>query len=262
MGAPIIYGAPIPAPAPGMPAIPYAPPEAAPAPPPAPVLGGDRIGVRPAGGTDLAPTGTRGAVVVHLPADARLYAGDKLLAMTGTERQFVTPALPNGQEFTYRFRVEYDRDGETISVTKRVAVRPGSTASVEFSDLATARPTPKEPSGLEKLPAIATATSSSRALPSVMPEPGPLPAVTSAPGERATLLIRMPQGATLYVDGRKSETLGQDNTFRTPPLPAGREFSYVLKAEILRDGRPESLMQKVSFRAGDRITVDFGTMGR
>jgi hypothetical protein len=36
-----------------------------------------------------------------------------------------------------------------------------------------------------------------------------------------------------------------------------------MKAETVRDGRPEYLIQKVSFRAGDKITVDFTTgMGR
>ena len=39
--------------------------------------------------------------------------------------------------------------------------------------------------------------------------------------------------------------------------PGGREFAYLMKAELVRDGRPEYLIQKVSFRAGDRITVDF-----
>lgn len=243
--------------------IPYAAPQ--PAPPPAPILG-ENIGLRPAGATTPSASGARGSVVVRLPADARLYAGDKLLNLSGGERQFVTPSLPAGQEYAYRFRVEYEREGETISVTKRIAVRPGLTASLEFSDLGTARPTPKPPSGLEKPPAIATATalSSVRGVPSVMPdEPAPLPTTATAPTmERATLLIRVPAGATLTVDGRKIEASSAETTFRTPPLPAGREFSYLLKAEILRDGRPESLTQKVTFRAGERLTVDFGSMSQ
>ena len=34
--------------------------------------------------------------------------------MNGSERQFVTPALPGGQDYTYRFRAEYERDGDTL----------------------------------------------------------------------------------------------------------------------------------------------------
>jgi len=284
MAAPIIYGSPSPygvppgvAPSP----IPYAPPEAAPAPPPA--LVPDRIGVRPAGAVLPGTSNSRGAVIVRLPVDARLYAGDRQLSMTGTERQFVTPPLPSGQEYTYRFRAEYDRDGETITVTKRIVVRSGATASIEFTDVATARPTPKTLPGIEKPQTTATATSASRSIPSVMPEePATLPstssiatpttsaaatsmtpATTTQPAnERATLLIRVPAGATLYVDGRKASTSGAETIFRTPMLPAGREFSYQLKAEIIREGRPESLTQKVAFRAGERITVDFGSMGK
>ncbi|MBY0513345.1 MAG: TIGR03000 domain-containing protein, partial [Gemmataceae bacterium] len=62
----------------------------------------------------------RAVVYVRLPADARLFAEGNLLRLGGTERRFVSPPLPAGQEFTYRFKVEYDRDGETVSVTKKV----------------------------------------------------------------------------------------------------------------------------------------------
>ena len=48
-------------------------------------------------------------------------------SLTGAERKFVSPELPAGQEFTYRFRAEYERDGETVSVTKKVPVRAGGT---------------------------------------------------------------------------------------------------------------------------------------
>src|SRR5262249_44410809 len=45
----------------------------------------------------------RATVLVRLPADARLYADGSLLRLTGPERRFVSPPLPAGQEFTYRF---------------------------------------------------------------------------------------------------------------------------------------------------------------
>src|SRR5439155_3855645 len=100
--------------APVPPGVPFAPPEAAP-----PGFAPERFGLRPAGydaaATPVAANGgptARATVVVRLPADARLYADNTALRLTGTERRFVTPELPAGQEYTYRFRVEYDRDGE------------------------------------------------------------------------------------------------------------------------------------------------------
>ena len=88
------------------------------------------------------PTGgdkARGTVVVKLPTDAKLYAEGRPLPQTSGERTFVTPPLPGGRDYTYSFRAEYVRDGETISQSKRVAVRPGQSATVEFADLTLAK---------------------------------------------------------------------------------------------------------------------------
>jgi uncharacterized protein (TIGR03000 family) len=127
------------------PTIPYAPPEAAP---------GTNLntGLRPAGftGSALVSNGGsaagRATVIVKLPVDARLFADARQLSLTGPERKFVTPELPAGQSFTYRFRIEYDRDGETVSVTKRVPIQAGGLVTVEFADL-TAKGTPEKHPG-------------------------------------------------------------------------------------------------------------------
>src|SRR5581483_2315987 len=169
------------------------------------------------------------------------------LKLTGPERRFVTPELPAGQEYTYRFRVEYERDGELVSVTKRVPVRAGSTATIEFVDLTAARP-----GGPAATPV------SNPVAPAAEPPIAPATAAPPAPAsDRATITVKLPPGATLYVDDRKSPSSDPVRQFSTPPLPAGREFAYLLKAEVVRDGRPESLIQKVPFRAGERVTVDF-----
>ncbi len=260
---------------PSAPTIPYTVPDAipTPAPPPAAL---DRTGFRPVSAT---AEGGRGTVVVRLPADARLYAEDRPHTLVGGERRFVTPELPAGREFVYRFRVEYERDGETIGVTRKVAVRAGSSASLEFADLTTARPQPAAPAAAPapavptKAPLIAAATTG-RSVPSVQPtaaEPRPLPATatptptpapTPAADARATLTVKLPAGATLFVDDRRSPSADAVRTFSTPPLPPGKEFAYLMKAEIVRNGRPESLLQRVPFRAGERVTVDFTGMGR
>jgi uncharacterized protein (TIGR03000 family) len=254
--------APFPPPgAPSAPGIPYATPDAAPA----------AGGLRQAGQSSVALTGggaaARAAVLVRLPADARLYADGRPLRLTGTERKFVSPELPTGQEFAYEFKAEYERDGETVSRTKKVAVRPGLTVTVEFGDLSAARPT---------APAAGTPTGADRndkvltpAAKPVSPEPAvtPEPPIRSAPpagpgGDRATITVNLPPGATLYVDDRKSPSLEPVRSFTTPPLPAGREFAYLIRAEVLRNGQPETFTQKVPFRAGERVVVDFTSLGK
>ncbi|MFM8272672.1 MAG: TIGR03000 domain-containing protein, partial [Gemmata sp.] len=91
---------------------------------------------------------------------------------------------------------------------------------------------------------------------------GTTPSAPAAPTtDRATITVKLPPGATLYVDDKKSPSKDAVRQFATPPLPAGREFAYQLKAEIVRDGQPETLTQKVPFRAGERIVVDFTSLG-
>lgn len=262
MPAPAVPGA-----APPPSSIPYAPPDVAPG-------GNPNIGLRPAGHNQaLVSTGNpgnRATVVVRVPADARLFADARQLSLSGTERKFVSPELPAGQEFMYRFRVEYDRDGETVSVTKKVPVRAGATVSIEFTDL-TSRAAPERQAG----PVAGTSTSNQSkfdvaAVPSVAPpvapastpEP-PLNAASPAnsPQERATITVKLPPGATLYVDDHKSPSTTPVRRFSTPPLPAGREFAYLLKAELVRNGQTETFTQKVPFRAGERVEVDFTSIG-
>jgi uncharacterized protein (TIGR03000 family) len=245
----------IPGTAPPPPTIPYAPPDPAP---------GTNLntGVKPAGHTSSAlvsngATG-RATVIVKLPADARLFADARQLSLTGAERKFVSPELPAGQEFTYRFRIEYDRDGETVSVTKKVPVRAGGTVTVEFADL-----TAKNAGG---------ATGPVAVTPTANPvEEKPVTPVAHAPGspnpgapttDRATITVKLPAGAALYVNERRSPSTEAVRQFSTPPLPVGQEFSYLMKAEIVRNGQTETFTQKVPFRAGERVEVDFTAIGR
>lgn len=235
-------------PYPGQPGVPYA----VPAPAPGSAMLQPAVHAVPASN---GPTG-RAAVMVKLPADARLSAEGRELNLTGAERKFVSPELPKGQEFVYRFKAEYERDGETVSVTKKVTVQAGAELTVEFADLTAAKPAAP---GAGKTTAAAPAP----VVPAVAPvkaEP-PVREAPAAPSERATITVKLPPGATLYVDDRKSPSHEPVRQFATPPLPAGREFAYLIKAELMRDGRPETLTQKVPFRAGERVTVDFTALG-
>jgi uncharacterized protein (TIGR03000 family) len=204
----------------------------------------------------------RATVVVRLPADAKLYAEGRPLTLTSGERTFVTPVLPADREFTYSFRAEYVRDGETISQTKKVPVKVGGTATLEFVDLTTARDK-AAPADLAAKPAPIPLTGLPTAAPKPAAEPAKptanpfiTPSNANAP-ERARITVKLPPGATLYVDGKKNEGTDSTRVFATPPLPPGQEFAYLMKAEVVKDGRPEYQLTKVTFRAGELVTVDF-----
>jgi uncharacterized protein (TIGR03000 family) len=266
-GAPI-YGNPMPSypgqnmiPSPGVPTydgVPYAPNTPT---PPASIDERYRI-------SQAAPLATggasRGTIVVKLPVDAKLFANDRPLNMSGAERTFVTPELPAGGIYSYTFRVEYERQGETVSVGKKVTVSPGETKKVEFIDLILARAEAKP------------------AAPIPVPVPTPVPAAApgagnpfkgnavttanSAPekpaavaGDRAKITVKLPPGATLYIDERRNDQSGNVREFTTPPLPAGKEFAYTMKVEIVRAGLPETVTEKVPVRGGDSLTRDFAS---
>lgn len=304
------------------PTIPYAPPEVAP--PPGSTRGVPAIPTP----TELAAVPTaggspspRGTVVVRLPADARLFAENRQLRQTGPERTFVTPPLSPEREYTYRFRVEYDRQGETVSISRLVKVRPGQTVHVTFTDL-TARNAPdgemRSPERLARSPAAGNKsqhldpthsegtaaaptrtekeppahsqpTTASPPRPSSQqehsaPQPGKAPSPPSgtpasnttvhfgqpaafsppanSPPENfatasATLIVKLPPGATLFVNDQPLSSGSQTvRRFRTPPLPLGQEYAYLLRVEYVRNGQRESLTQRVPFRPNEHVEVD------
>jgi uncharacterized protein (TIGR03000 family) len=71
-------------------------------------------------------------LVVELPANAKLYVDDHLMKSTSTRRTFVTPELQPGQTYFYVLRAEVDRDGKTVSQSKRVTVRAGQLVQASF----------------------------------------------------------------------------------------------------------------------------------
>ena len=78
-----------------------------------------------------------GTILVSLPAQAVLTVDGEKLAKTDTEtRTLVTPALPRTGEYHYVLAAEIVRDGEKLTESKRVLVRPGETTEVSFAFLA------------------------------------------------------------------------------------------------------------------------------
>ena len=237
--------------------IPYAPPEVA----PPSVIERTGFGPRPtATVTSASNMANRATVIVRLPADATLLADGTALKMTGSERKFMTPELPAGMEFTYKFTAEYERNGDVVSVSKKVVVRPGSMAMVEFADLTATKPAPLNSDAPVSKEAVAAAPVSFPKTP-VAPIASPVQPVLQQ-AQPAQITVKLPLGATLYVDDRKNASTDLVRKFTTPPLPAGREFGYLLKVEVVRNGTPETLTQKVAFRAGEQVTVDMTSMGR
>jgi len=69
--------------------------------------------------------------------------------------------------------------------------------------------------------------------------------------------VNLPANAKLFVDGVPAAVSGGTHTFRTPELAKGKAFTYDFRAEVDKAGTTEVVSKKVTFKAGEPVTVDF-----
>jgi uncharacterized protein (TIGR03000 family) len=214
---------------------------------------------------------SRGRVLVRLPADAKLFVEGRPLSVTDGERTFVTPPLPTDREAVYTFLVEYTRDGDTVTHSRKVKVKAGATTVVNFADLSTAKGDVVQAAPPKSLPPVPTlpAVPTEAVKPPVTPptdsrttsKPAEVPTLAPPPGlDVAKITVKLPQGATLYVNGGKNERTELVREFTTPTLTPNKTYRYAMRAELVRNGLPEYQESKVEFRAGDTLTVDFTSL--
>jgi uncharacterized protein (TIGR03000 family) len=81
--------------------------------------------------------------------------------------------------------------------------------------------------------------------------------LSAAPAERspATVRVTLPAGATLTIDGRATRSTSAERLFVTPPLEAGKRFSYTFSARFVRDGQTITVEREVVVRAGRETFV-------
>jgi len=77
-------------------------------------------------------------------------------------------------------------------------------------------------------------------------------AMLSAP---VTLVVSLPTDAKLMVDDFATKSTSSVRTFTSPALDAGKEYTYTLKGEMIRDGKTETTTKQVTVRAGEQLSV-------
>jgi uncharacterized protein (TIGR03000 family) len=73
---------------------------------------------------------------------------------------------------------------------------------------------------------------------------------------RAYLDVRVPAGAELWFEGRKTRQAGARRTFWSPPLAPGRRYAYTVTVRWEEGGRVREQTRVVEVRAGARLSVD------
>ena len=72
-------------------------------------------------------------VVVKVPAGATVSIGDFPTTQTGTERQFITPALAPGKNYFYILKASWTENGQPKSETREVLVKAGARVLADFT---------------------------------------------------------------------------------------------------------------------------------
>jgi len=182
------------------------------------------------------PAANEAKVSVRLPADARLYVdGKEINNKNRATRAFFTPRLERNQEYFYTVKAEVTRNGQTVAEDKRVMVRAGQVSSVDFGDMSNTVARSVTPGAI----------------------PAPTAVVAAAP---ARITVTLPADAKLFVDNVACNLTSGTRSFDTPKLEPGRTYSYVLKAEVERDGKMRTDERRVVFQAGKQVAVDFGSL--
>ncbi len=84
----------------------------------------------------------------------------------------------------------------------------------------------------------------------------------SALDGRAQITVLTPKDARLFVDAQPREETGSIRRFHTPVLKAAKKYTYTFRATLEVDGLREQRERVVTFRANDRLTVDFSELNR
>jgi len=83
---------------------------------------------------------------------------------------------------------------------------------------------------------------------------GPRP--TEFDRSRAAITVHVPQGATLWFDGTKTTQTGGLRSFISPPLQAGQNYAYNVRARWTENGKVREENRTVKVHAGDRLEVN------
>ena len=76
-------------------------------------------------------------------------------------------------------------------------------------------------------------------------------------GNRARMIITVPDNAKLFIDDQETSKTASQRSFTTPVLNKGENYYYEVRVEITQDGKTMSETRKVSVQAGKVARVDF-----
>ena len=85
-----------------------------------------------------------GTLNVRVPVNAVVFVNDHKTTSTGSTRNYVSHGLTQGKSYEYRVRVEYTRDGQTVTESKVAQIVGGGSADLAFGAAEVVASTPAE----------------------------------------------------------------------------------------------------------------------
>jgi uncharacterized protein (TIGR03000 family) len=77
-----------------------------------------------------------------------------------------------------------------------------------------------------------------------------------APG-KAKVIIDVPEDAKLYIDDQLMKAVAGKRSFNTPALERGQTYYYIVRAEVVVDGKTYTESKRVLVRAGEEALANF-----
>jgi uncharacterized protein (TIGR03000 family) len=94
-----------------------------------------------------------------------------------------------------------------------------------------------------------------------LPKPKPEDKGSSAAPGRARLIVELPADGKLYIDDRAIANTTGTRSFNTPELEPDQLYYYMVRVEVMRDGKPVSEERRVIVRAGEVAKASFAEVG-
>jgi uncharacterized protein (TIGR03000 family) len=80
----------------------------------------------------------------------------------------------------------------------------------------------------------------------------PAPAIDA---NAATIQLRVPASARIWIEGEQTAQTGTDRSFVSPPLVPGYDYVYRVRVQWNEDGKAVERNRDVTMHAGDRINL-------
>jgi uncharacterized protein (TIGR03000 family) len=95
---------------------------------------GQEYGYFAPSGAGEAPAVNRAVLInVSVPANAQIWVEGKRTTDSGAFRQFISPPLPPGREFSYDIKVRWTEDGKEVTRSRHITVHAGDVVNLSFN---------------------------------------------------------------------------------------------------------------------------------